>query len=500
MIRIRVNVIRNLRKSIYHKITDLDLSFFSEQRKGDLMSSLSNDVQTVEDTIAASLQVLFKDPIMVVLYFSLLFYYSLELTLFTLLILPISGFLISYISKKLKKESGESQQVLGQIMSHTEETISGIRIIKAFNAQAFVREKFRLQNDAYAHSLKKMIYKRELASPLTELIAYSLIVGIILYVAPMLMSHSGSLTPDVFITYLVVYVSVLTPAKNISNAVTAIQRGIASGERIFKILDETPTIYPHSKPEKISALNYGIKFQGVNFAYRKGDNGYVLQDINLFIPKGKTIALVGQSGSGKTTLSDLVARYYDPDQGMIFWDDIPLKQIDIENLRNHLGVVSQESILFNDTVWANIAFGSPVSNIETVVEAARIANAHDFIMALPHGYETTIGDRGMKLSGGQRQRLSIARAVYKNPDLLILDEATSALDTESERWVQEALTRLMKNRTALVIAHRLSTIRNADEIVVLDKGKIVQQGTHNSLISVPGVYKTLHEMQAFQNE
>jgi len=495
MLKIRVNVIKNLRQAIYDKITSLDLSFFSNHRKGDLMSSMSNDVQSIEDTVVSSLQAAFKDPLMIIIYFIVLFVLSVKLTLFTIILFPVMGLLISQMSKRLKKDSIESQHTLGSILSITEETISGTRIIKAFNAQHYLKEKFENLNFYYTRTIKRMFYRRDLASPLTEFMAYIVIVIIILYVGPMLLEDKGSLTAAQFITYIIFYMRILDPAKNITGAIAAIQRGIASGERIFSIMDVPQDIIEKPDATDINSFEKEISFENLSFAYTKGDTGYVLKDINLTIKKGQMVALVGHSGSGKTTLSDMLPRYYDPSQGCVKIDGYDLRDLKLHSLRDLLGVVSQEAILFNDSIYNNIAFGLPHIQQEQVEQAARIANAHDFIMQTENGYQTMIGDRGNKLSGGQRQRLSIARAVLKNPPILILDEATSALDTESEKIVQDALYKLMQNRTSLVIAHRLSTVQNADMIAVLDKGKIVQQGTHAQLIMQPGIYKQLNDLQ-----
>ncbi|MSQ78636.1 MAG: ATP-binding cassette domain-containing protein [Flavobacteriaceae bacterium] len=495
MIRVRVGVIKNLRKDFFEKIISLDLGFFSNQRKGDLISGMSNDLQSIEESVVATLQVFFKDPLIVMFYFGLLFYWSVQLTLFTLIVLPITGIIIGQISKRLKKDSGESQQLLGNLMSIAEEAISGIRIIKAFNAQKYTSGRFEEQNEAYRKKLKGMVYKREVASPLTEFVAYSVIVGIILYVGPQLLNHETDMTAQKFIAYLVVYVNILAPAKSISNSYTSIQRGLASGERIFKVLDEPAIIHEKVDATVIHDFEKEIEFKSLSFAYSRGDTGWVLKDINLTIPKGKMVALVGHSGSGKTTLSDMLPRYFDPGEGQVLIDGMNIKDLSLHSLRGLMGVVSQESILFNDTIFNNIAFGLTNATQELVEAAARIANAHHFILETSDGYQTKIGDRGSKLSGGQRQRISIARAVLKNPPILILDEATSALDAESEKVVQDALYKLMKNRTSIVIAHRLSTVQNADLIVVLDKGNIVQKGTHEQLLLQEGIYRQLNDLQ-----
>jgi subfamily B ATP-binding cassette protein MsbA len=495
MIKIRINISRNIRRTLFEKMANLDMSFYNNQKKGDLMSTFSNDVQTVEETIVGSMQGLFKDPLMIIFSFCLLFYLSVKLTLFTLIIFPISGLLITQISKRLKRESKVSQSILGNLLSLVEESISGIRIIKAFNAQKYISGKMSELNDDYNSRLKVILYRRELASPLTEFVGYIIAMGIILFVGPMILGGEGSMSGGDLIAYLAAYIQILVPAKNIATAISNIQRGVSSSERIFNILDEPNSIVESPNAMTIDEFKEQIEIRDLSFAYERGDEGHVLKDINLIVPKGKMIALVGHSGSGKSTLSDMLPRYYDPSSGGIYIDGINIKDYKITDLRQLMGVVSQESILFNDTIFNNIAFGNPLATEDQVMEAAKIANAHDFIMETDLGYQTNIGDRGSRLSGGQRQRLSIARAVLKNPPIMILDEATSALDAESEKVVQEALANLMKNRTSIVIAHRLSTVQNADMIVVLDKGIIAQQGTHEELIVQEGIYKQLKELQ-----
>ncbi len=493
----RTHVVRNIRQELFSKISDLQLDFFNNERKGNLMSVLSNDVQEVENSVVSSIQVIFREPLSIIGFFVLLFVISVKLTLFTILVLPLSGLIITRISKSLRKDAIEGQKQLGTIMSLTEEAISGIRIIKGFNAQKFVREKFNVENNKYMRTLKSMVNKRELASPLSEFMGISVVACVLLYGGSLVLSDQSELSGSEFVTYVLLFSQILVPAKNISSALTNIQRGLVAGERILGIVDTPVTIADNASSKTVSAFNKEIEYRNVSFAYTKGDEGWVLKKLNLVIPKGKTIALVGQSGSGKSTMADLLPRFYDSTEGDILLDGVPVRDIKLKDLRALMGIVTQESILFNDTVFNNIAFGMENAKEADVIEAAKIANAHDFIMESPQGYQSNIGDRGAKLSGGQRQRLSIARAVLKNPPLLILDEATSALDTESERLVQDALFKLMKNRTSIVIAHRLSTIQHADEIVVLQKGEIIERGTHTDLLGRNGTYKKLYDLQAF---
>ncbi len=491
----RTYVVRNIRESLFRKITDLHVGYFQSQRKGDLMSSLSNDVNEIENSVVSSIQVVFREPLMIVGFVILLFSMSVKLTLFSLIVLPLSGLIITTISRKLRKQAQVGQSILGNILSIIEETISGIRIIKAFNASAYVRAKFDEQNNNYRNVLKSMWNKRELASPISEFLGVSVVVGLILYGGSLVLENDSELNASEFITYITLFSQILVPAKNISSALTNIQRGLASGERIFAIL-ETPVTITESKDAKsIQSFTKSIEYKSVSFAYHQHQ---VLNEINLAIPIGTTVALVGQSGAGKSTMADLLPRFYDVSSGCIEIDGMDIRQLKLSDLNALMGIVTQEAILFNDSVFNNIAFGRPHTTEEEIIAAAKIANAHEFIVKLEQGYQTNIGDRGAKLSGGQRQRLSIARAVLKNPPILILDEATSALDTESERLVQEALQNLMKNRTSIVIAHRLSTIQHADKIIVLHQGKIIEQGNHNQLISANGAYKNLIDMQTFQ--
>ena len=491
----RTHVVKNIRESLFLKITSLQVGYFHSQRKGDLMSSLSNDVNEVENSVVSSVQVIFREPLMIIGYVVLLFSMSVKLTFFTLLVLPISGGVIAWISRKLRKEAEVGQGLLGEMLSIIEETISGIRIIKAFNAQQYVREKFDQQNNKYRSVLKSMWNKRELASPISEFLGISIVVLVILYGGRLVLENQSELNASEFITYIILYSQILIPAKNISTAITNIQRGIASGARIFSVLETDVNIIEDKDAVAKTALNAQIVFKDVSFQYA---DTKVLQQINLTVEAGKMIALVGQSGAGKSTMADLLPRFYDVTDGQILIDGIDIRKIKLHDLNQLMGIVTQESILFNDTIFNNIAFGNKSASREAVIAAAKIANADEFIVKLADGYDTNIGDRGDKLSGGQRQRLSIARAVLKNPPILILDEATSALDTESEKLVQDAIHKLMQNRTSIVIAHRLSTIQHADTIVVMQDGKIIEQGKHAELISMNGTYKKLTDMQSFQ--
>ena len=494
MTNMRTYVVKNIRESLYLKITNLHVGYFHDQRKGDIMSSLSNDVNEIESSVVSSVQVIFREPLMIIGYIILLFTMSVQLTLFTLIVLPISGLVITSISRRLRKDAKQGQLLLGNILSIIEETISGIRIIKAFNAQKYVNKKFDEQNSQYRAILKSMWNKRELASPISEFLGVTVVVLVILYGGQLVLQNKSDLNASEFITYIILYSQILVPAKNISSALTSIQRGIASGERIFAILDTPVKIEEDPNAISIAEFKGKISYENVSFQYAEKK---VLDNINLDVEKGKMIALVGASGAGKSTMADLLPRFYDVTEGVITIDGIDIRKIKLSDLNHLMGIVTQESILFNDTVFKNISFGNESATEEQVIEAAKIANAHEFIDKLELGYHTNIGDRGAKLSGGQRQRLSIARAVLKNPPILILDEATSALDTESERLVQEAIQNLMKNRTSVVIAHRLSTIQYADQIIVMQAGKIIERGTHTELLALNGMYRKLSEMQSF---
>ena len=491
--QLRVQAVSNIRKTIFDKVTRLHLGFFTNERKGDVMSRVTNDVQEVEGTVVNSLTVFFREPATIIVYFLVLFALSVKLTLFTVLILPISGFVISGIAKRLKRKATESQESLGRIVNILDETIGGMRVVKAFTARSFVSNRFAQEVDHYGEVNIHMARRNELASPISEFLGIFFVVGILLYGGSLIMSGESELKASEFFTYIAIFTQILQPAKAISKSLTSIQRGLSAGERIFQVLDIVPQIQSKPGAAQVERFEKSLEFKDVSFAY--GDKR-VLKGINLKIAKGKTIALVGPSGGGKSTLADLVPRFYDPTDGEILLDGKPLTEYELESLQQLMGIVTQESILFNDTVFNNIAFGMPHAREEDVVQAAKIANAHDFIMQMEGGYHSLIGERGGRLSGGQRQRLSIARAVLKNPPILILDEATSALDSESERLVQEALTSLMKGRTSIVIAHRLSTIQHADEIMVLQQGRIVERGSHAELLEQEeGLYRKLTLMQ-----
>jgi subfamily B ATP-binding cassette protein MsbA len=491
---IRAKIIKNLRQDFFRKVSNLHIGFFSSERKGDIMSRISNDVQEIENSITLVLEVAFRDPVAIVLSFTYLFWRSPSLTLFTLLMIPIAATIITIIAAKLRKTSKATQESLGQIVNQTEEMISGLRIIKAFNALDFINGQFKKETYKYARTYVSLVKKRDLASPLSEFVGVIFVAAILIYGGFLVLNQQSNLDASGFITYIIVFSQVLTPAKNISKAVANIQRGLVSGERIFKLIDIEPAIKNYPNAVRKQQFNEKIEFKNVSFSY--GENP-VLRNINLVIPKGGTIALVGPSGGGKSSLVDLIPRFYDIQSGKLLIDDIEIKDIDLFSLRNLMGIVTQESILFNDTIFNNIAFGlRNVSEVD-VEQAAKVANAHEFIVQTKYGYHTNIGERGSKLSGGQRQRISIARAILNDPAILILDEATSALDSESEKLVQDALDNLMKGRTSIVIAHRLSTIQKADHIVVLRDGEIVEEGNHDSLIKLKGLYKKLSEMQSF---
>ena len=491
--KVRARAVRGLRLAIFEKISLLHLGFFTDQRKGDITSRITNDVQEVENGIVHSLQVIFRDPATIILYFAWLFFMSFQLTIFTLILLPIAGILISGIVKKLRRIALAGQESLGRILNQVDETFSGIRIIKAFNARDYTLKKFTKEIDRYANINISMARKNELASPVSEVLGIIVVGGILLFGGNLVLNNQSALDGAAFLTYLVVFAQILAPSKAISKAYSSIQRALASGERIFEVIDAVPEIKDSTHAKATAQFHESIVMENVSFAY---DNERVLENINLTIPRGRTIALVGPSGSGKSTLVDLIPRFYEPTSGQVLLDGIPLQDYKLEAIRSLMGIVNQESILFNDTVFNNIAFGMPLANHEEVINAAEIANAHEFILKLENGYQTEIGERGSKLSGGERQRISIARAVLKNPPILILDEATSALDSESESLVQEALSNLMKNRTSIVIAHRLSTIQNADEIIVLQEGRILERGTHHQLLDKGGLYQKLNAMQA----
>jgi len=494
MAKVRIGTNKDLRNDLYNKILILPLSFYGKQKKGDIMSRITNDVQEVEVSILNWIESLIKDPLTIIFYFAFLLSQSAKLTLFVLLLLPIAGLVIGRIGKALKKESKETQNRLAGITATIEESISGLRIIKGFNAIGYLNRKFGEQNETYSKSLLGVHRKRDMSSPMSEFLSAIVVIIVLWFGGNMILGGESSLSAAGFISYIVVFSQIISPIKSFAQGYFNIKKGIASADRIFEFMDEDEVIIEKENALEIKDFQQEICYQDVTFRYEKDD---VLKDINLKIPKGKVIALVGESGGGKSTLADLLPRFYDVCEGHITVDGHDIRDYKISDLRGLMGIVTQESILFNDTVYNNIAFGMENVSKEAVIEAAKVANAHDFIMEMEHGYDTNIGDRGMNLSGGQRQRLSIARAVLKNPPILILDEATSSLDTESERLVQDALSKVMSQRTSIVIAHRLSTIQHADEIIVLQKGQILERGKHEELIALNGIYKKLTDLQSF---
>ena len=492
IIPIRTGVVRDIRNLLYKKIMSLPLGFFSEERKGDIIARMSGDVNEVENSIMSSLDMLFKNPILIVAYFATLIFISWQLTLFTLVFVPIMGWFMGYVGRKLKQNSIKAQALWSDTMSQVEETLGGLRIIKAFCAEEKMYSRFDRVNSNYRDDIKRVNTRQQLAHPMSEFLGTVMIV-IVLWFGGILVLNNFTLSGPTFIYYLVMLYSIINPLKDFSKAGYNIPKGLASMERIDKILNAQNNIEEKPNPVHIDPFKHSIEFRNVSFKY---DTKWILRNINLTIEKGKTIALVGQSGGGKSTLVDLIPRYYDVQEGEVLIDGINVKDLGIHDLRQLIGNVNQEAILFNDSFFNNISFGVEGATMEQVAEAAKIANAYDFIMASEHGFDTNVGDHGGRLSGGQRQRVSIARAILKNPPILILDEATSALDTESERLVQDALERLMKTRTTVAIAHRLSTIKSADEIYVIHEGQIVENGTHEQLIAANGYYKKLNDMQS----
>lgn len=495
LIYIRNGVVRDIRRKIYLKILSLPLPFFSEERKGDIIARMTGDVQEVEASVMSSLDMFFQSPILIIVYLAMMLIMSWQLTLFVFILLPIMGTLIGRVGKNLKRHSWEGQTKMGEILALMEETLSGLRIIKAFNAEKKMDTRFSEENEEYRRIQNRLMRRRSLAHPMSEFLGTIVIVIILWFGGSLVLGQNASLTPEVFISYIALFYCIINPAKNLTNAYYSIQKGMAAMDRIDVILNAESSIQEPIQPKKLTQFNNQIEYKDVEFSYNESKK--VLKRINLTIPKGKTIALVGQSGSGKSTFVDLLPRFYDVQKGQITIDGIDIRELSFFNLREFMGNVNQDPILFNDTIYNNIAFGVESATSEDVENAARIANAHEFIMQTEKGYQTIIGDRGGKLSGGQRQRLSIARAVLKNPPIMILDEATSALDTESEKLVQEALDNLMKNRTSIVIAHRLSTIKNADLICVFYEGEIVERGTHEELLAQKGIYTKLYSMQNF---
>jgi subfamily B ATP-binding cassette protein MsbA len=495
---IRNGVVKDLRNKMMKKSLALPLSYFSDERKGDMMSRMTTDVIEIEWSIMQSLELIFREPLTIIISLATLIFISPYLTLYVFLLLPVAGLVVALVSKSLKSRSAKGKVVFGQLFNIMEETLGALKVIKAFTGERFVQNKFEKVNEDY-NKISISLYRRaDLTSPISETVVLGVLLLILYIGGCMVFDNTSALSGSAFLGYFAVASQIVPPIKQITQAYNNIQKGLASEERIDKILQAENPIVNKTNPTKIDHFSNGIEFNNVSFSYKKGDDGYVLKNINLTIPKGKTIALVGQSGSGKTTLADMIPRFYDTDLGEIKIDGISLKDLEIESLRKQIGVVTQESILFNDTIENNIAFGLDSIDKNKIIEAAKVANAHEFILQQPDGYQTNIGDRGGKLSGGQRQRISIARAILKNPPILILDEATSALDTESERLVQDALNNLMKNRTSIVIAHRLSTIVNADEIVVINKGELAEKGSHKELLEKDGIYKKLFDMQNFK--
>jgi ATP-binding cassette, subfamily B, bacterial MsbA len=488
----RVMAVTNLRNTVFNRVTELDMGYFTEAKKGDIMTKVSSDVQNIDATIVNSFTVLFKETFLVLGYFMILFSISIELTFYTLLLVPISGAAISYIAKRLKRRAKFTQESLGRMTNILEETLSSMRVIKAFNAQWYTQHKFKEETKIYARQNIKMANKSNLAAPLSQVLGTTMLCMILMIGGNMVLSGNDQLEPSSFILFLVTFGQLIVPSKNIANAYANIQKGMVSGERIFQLIDTPVAVKDAPSASRLETFAKVITFENVSFAY---EERMVLRELNFSIDKGKTLALVGHSGGGKSTIADLLARFYDPSKGVIRLDGCDIRELEIFSLRAKMGIVTQESILFNDSIGQNIAFGKPEAQLNEIISAAKMANAHQFIMQLEEGYDTIIGERGSKLSGGQRQRISIARALLKNPEILILDEATSALDSESEQLVQEAIINLTKNRTTLVIAHRLSTIQNADYILVLKDGEIAQSGTHQSLLQQGGIYKKLLEIQ-----
>lgn len=496
MENLRIHTLLNLRRAAFNNVMDLHVGYFSNHRKGDIISKIASDVQVVQFSVTGTLQVVFKEPLQLLAYMIMLFLISAKLTLFSVLVIPVSAFVISKIVKRLKSQAKEAQQVYGNMITYLDEALSGMKIIKAFNATAFVKKRFHDENTYFSKLSRRIVRRQQLGSPVSELLGVVMVAVILLYGGHLVLSGTGELAATDFVAYIALFSQVMRPAKALTDSFSNIHSGLAAGERVLELIDQENAIQDAPDAHVISDLREQIRLENVRFSYGEKE---VLKEINLTISKGETVALVGPSGGGKSTLVDLIPRFLDVDSGKVLFDGVDVRQLQANSLRQLIGVVNQESILFNDTIFNNIAFGIPDANEENVVEAAKIANAHGFILDTENGYQTNIGDRGTKLSGGQRQRICIARAVLKNPPILLLDEATSALDTESEKLVQDALFRLMENRTTVVIAHRLSTIQNADKIVVLDFGSIVEVGDHQQLLVKNGLYKRLIDMQQFSD-
>jgi subfamily B ATP-binding cassette protein MsbA len=494
MENLRVHTLLNFRRAVFNNVMNLHLGYFSNERKGNIISKIASDVQVVQYSVTGTLQVIFKEPLTLIAYLAWLFAISPSLTFYSLLIIPVSAFVISRIVKRLKQQAIASQQTYGNMISYLDEALSGIKIIKAFNATEFIKRRFDNENTKYSSITRSMARRQQLASPVSEFFGVTMVAGIVLYGGHLVLNNTSPLTAPEFITYIALFSQIMRPAKAISDSFSNIHSGIAAGERVLALIDEKPMIVDAPDAVAVKGFNEGIELKNVSFAYQ---DKIVLSDVNLTVPKGKTVALVGPSGGGKSTLMDLIPRFIEPQSGEILVDGINIQKVTVDSLRAIMGIVNQESILFNDTIFNNIAFGKTDATLAQVEAAARIANAHNFILETDKSYQTNIGDRGTKLSGGQRQRICIARAVLNNPPIMLLDEATSALDTESEKLVQDALNNLMKNRTSLIIAHRLSTIQSADIIVVLENGRVVEQGNHHQLINNNGLYRRLIDMQTF---
>lgn len=494
---LRVHTLLNFRRSVFNNVMNLHVGYFNNERKGDIISKVASDVQVVQFTVTNTLQVVFKEPVTLIVYIVLLLNISTKLTLFSLLVIPISAFIISKIVKRLKQQAKEAHESFAKMIGFLDEALSGIKIIKAFNSSDRIKEKFNQENIFYSNLNRKMVRRQQLGSPVSEFLGVMMVATIVWYGGTLILRHEeNALAPADFITYIAIFSQVMRPAKALTDSFSGIHSGIAAGERVLELIDTQPALNNEPDAKVLNKFNQSLVFENVSFAY--GDK-QILKNINLKVEKGKTVALVGPSGGGKSTLMDLAPRFHDPKEGRLVIDGHDYKDLTVESIRAQMGIVNQESFLFNDSIFNNIAFGKPDATEEEVINAAKIANAHEFIVNTENGYQTNVGDRGNKLSGGQRQRVCIARAVLANPPIMLLDEATSALDTESEKLVQEALNNLMQNRTSMVIAHRLSTIQHADSIAVIDRGEIVEQGSHSELLAKKGLYFRLIEMQTFND-
>lgn len=495
MENLRLHTLLNLRKTVFNNVMDLHLGFFSEEKKGDIMSKVSSDVQVVQYTVTNTLQVIFKEPLQLIFYIVSLFLISTKLTLVSIMVIPISAFLISVIVRRLRQQAKDAQESYGSMIGYLDEALGGIKIIKAFNATTRIKKRFHDENVKFSNLTRSMANRQQMASPVSETLGVLMVTAIVLYGGYLILNHNSALSAQSFIAYIGIFSQISGPAKSLGNAFSGIHSGIAAGVRVLELIDTPSAIKDKPNAQAITEFKNEIKLQNIHFSYQEKP---VLQNLTIDIKKGETVALVGPSGGGKSTTIDLIPRFIEPQQGEISIDGTNIQDFTLESLRALIGVVNQESILFNDSIYNNIAFGKPDASPEEIEIAAKIANAHDFIMETEQGYQTNIGDRGNKLSGGQKQRICIARAVLANPPIMLLDEATSALDTESEKWVQDALTNLMKNRTSIVIAHRLSTIQNADKIIVIEQGKVLEQGTHSELMAQNGLYQKLITMQDFK--